>query len=90
MNANAQKFKIICTHLLKEILFSDSANFSDVINETNVPFRRSVAFTDTDISETLQKVGPGVNSDAVPDCHADLVVSVTGRLGRGRGAGDKR
>lgn len=77
------------TYFKQKVFFANSSHFSCIIYETNVSFRRSVNFIDTNVSKALQELWPSVCSDAVTHRYPDLVVPVRGRLGRGWGGRDK-
>lgn len=58
------------------MLLADCADLADVIDKADVSFRCSVALADTDVSEALQEVGPGVGPYPVPKGQAHLMVAV--------------
>lgn len=72
-------------HLLEKMLLADSADLADVVDKADVPFRCSVALTDTDVSEPLQEVSPGVGPYPVPQGQAHLMVAVLVALHDGGG-----
>lgn len=58
------------------MLPSNSANFSDVVDEAGVSLSCSIAFNDTNISKSLQELGPGVFSYAVPQSNPYFMILV--------------
>lgn len=58
------------------MLSPNSSKFANVVDKANISFCRSVAFTDTDVSKSLQEVSPGLGPYPVPQSHSDFMISV--------------
>lgn len=65
------------SHLVKKMLLADSTDLANVVDKSDVSFCCSVAFTDTDVSEPLQEISPGVRPDPVPHRQSHFMVSVS-------------
>lgn len=59
------------------MLLADSTDLANVVDKADVSFCCSVAFTDTDISEPLQEISPGVRPYPVPHGQSHFMVSVS-------------
>lgn len=62
---------------MKKVLLADSTDFANVVDKADVSFCCSVAFADSDVSEPLQEITPGVRPYPVPYGQSHFMVSVS-------------
>lgn len=58
------------------MLFTNGSNFPYVVDKTDIALCCTVAFTDSNISKSLQEIRPGVGSDSVSDSQSHFMILV--------------
>ena len=58
------------------MLPAKSSDFSNIVDKANVSFSCSIAFSDTNVSKSIQKFSPGVSSYPIPQSNPYFMILV--------------